>query len=325
MSKFIAIFTLFLVASVSWGQEQLPNMDFEDWVKVNVGVDDPPNEFKNEYTVKVDSLQGGVWGSGNILLDTLDDLYNKPFMKDTTYSYSGNKAVLLRTQMIGPLPATGTLWTGYIGKAFHFEKPLFGAKTGVPFSSTPSNFRGYYDYLSIQGDTCYIACFMTKWNGVRGKRDTVGYGTFLNSQTTKGYQPFDVPIYYNSITPSVDSVILIMLSSYGGIELRGREGSTLIVDSTFFDYGALALDVEEEIEDPFDVEIFSASGNIKIRAHSEVRNAKVEVFDITGKMIYSKKYSVLKNETIDINREQILIVKIDDGKHKLNRKIFVKP
>lgn len=324
MQKYIAVISFLLLAFLTKAQEQLPNMDFEDWEKVKIGVDDPPNEFQNEFEIKVDSLKGGVWGSGNILLDTLDDIYNRPFMKDTTYSYSGNKAVLLRTQMIGPLPATGTLWTGSIGRTFDFQKKLFGAKTGVPFSSTPSNFKGFYDYLSVQGDTCLIACYLTKWNGVREKRDTVGFGSFTTDQTTEGFKAFDVPIFYKNISPSVDSVIIIMLSSYGGIHLRGKEGSTLIVDSTFFDYGAIALDVEEN-EDPFDVDVYAKNGNIKIDAHSEVRNAKVEVFDITGKMIYSKKYSVLKSEIIDINREQILIVKIDNGKNKLNKKIFVKP
>lgn len=324
MNKLYFSLLTLIITFVGVSQQQLVNSDFENWTTVTVGVDDPPNEFQDAIQIQLDSLEGGIWGSGNTLIDTLDDVYLLPFLQDTTYSHSGNKAVLLRTQMIGPLPATGTLWTGYIGKAFDLGTPLFGAKTGTPFTGTPSNFKGYIDYKSVQGDSCQIACYLTKWNGVSGKRDTVGGGIYWTDQTTNAFIEFDVPIFYNTLSPSVDSIIVLMLSSYGGVEFRGKEGSTLIVDSIYMEYGAIALDVED-LEETVDVKIYSKNGNIIIDAEDILRNAKVEVYDITGKLLYNKKYSALRNETINIDREQIIIVKIDNGKHKINRKIFVKP
>lgn len=315
-------FTLILFAAHA--QEQLPNMDFENWEEIEVGVDDPPNEFKNEFQVKVDSIGGGVWGSANTLLDTLDDIYIQPFMKDTAYSYSGNKAVLLRTQMIGPIPATGTLWTGSIGKAFDISKNLFGAKTGVSFQSTPSNFKGYYDYKSVQGDTCIISCYLTNWNEVTNERDTVGHGKFMSNETTEGFKQFDIPIFYNSMSPSVDSVTIIMLSSFGGTQFRGRAGSTLIVDNTSFDYAALAYNVNNPIA-PFDVDITSSSGKINIKTDHPIRNAKVEIYEMNGKKVHSENFSVLKEESININSNQLLIVKIENGKYKVNRKVVARP
>lgn len=319
------IFTL-SISIQNFGQQQLPNMDFENWTTYTVGVDNPPNEFQDAIPYDIDSLTGGVWGSGNTLIDTLDDATIDLFLKDTSYSYSGNHAALLRTQMIGPLPATGTLWTGFIGKLFDLNGQLFGAKTGIDFTDTPSNYKGYFDYKSVNGDSCRIECHMTKWNTSTNKRDTVGTGEFWTDQTTSGFQPFDVEIVYNSPSPQVDTVILVMLSSYGGVEFRGVEGSTLIIDSTFFAYDPITVSNEELNTLEANIGIYSNNSSVYLNAEKSLQNLKLEIFDINGRLLFSKHFDQFKNERIDLNvSQQYVIVNVSNQQTQFNQKLFIKP
>lgn len=318
------LLTLF-ISSISYSQQQLPNNDFENWTTYTVGVDDPPSETQDAIPYEVDSLLGGIWGSGNTLIDTLDEVGIDLFLKDTSYSYSGSHAALLRTQMIGPLPATGTLWTGFIGKLFDLNAPLFGAKTGIPFTDTPSNLKGYYDYKSVNGDSCRVECYMTKWNTSSNKRDTIGWGEFWTDQTSGGFEAFDVPMLYAYANPDPDTLITVFLSSYGGVDFRGQEGSTFIVDSVYFEYDPITVSSPEYTHE-LDVSVYANNREVIINAPEILKNASVDIYDVHGKLILSRKKENFKNKRIllDIS-PQYVIVKIATSKYQTNRKLFIKP
>jgi hypothetical protein len=280
----------------------------------------------------MDSLETGVWESGNPILITMPSLapgMPKGFMYDTSYAYSGLHAVAMKTGFLNGLTATGNLFIGTIDASISGinqvlveVNPLAPAHTGMPSTEKPLIFGGYFyyspapDYLYFNdqtqqadtifgiGDSCRITCLVHKWNSTTNQRDTVGIGDFFYDQETAGgYEPFSININYLT-TDLPDSVSLTFLSSYGGTQFAGSPGSLLIIDSIFFD-GYLSLQDEMESKN---VNAF-CSGNSLVIENETTESLICQVFNMNGQIVQEYLVSTGSNK-FETNFEGIFIVRI---------------
>lgn len=318
MKKIAAILSLLISGTVINAQSfQLPNSDFEDVLTVDTTWSDGP-------PLSYDSLDGGVWGNANVLMPdfpSTEDL--KPFMKDTSFAYSGNHAALMRTQLVGPAVATGNLWTGFLDpQQLDLNAPLFGAKTGVPFPYRPITFNGFYYYTSVNQDSCWMACLLTKWNSNTQQRDTVGFGEFFGYSSTTNYEPFSVTVNYNTpanILP--DSVSLMLLSSGGGLDYQGQPGSTLILDSLWFEQPADASAPENDLSEVANT--YSKNGVLTIQFNQDNYRGDIEIYDLSGKLIITSPINNKLVINIPLKPENIYLIKIQFNSKTYIKKVFI--
>ena len=84
---------------------------------------------------------------------------------------------------------------------------------GVPIHTKPVQLKGHYKFVLLGGvspDSVYgtIEVYMTKYDSVGLKRDTIGSGNALLPSTAMDYQSFDFPIEYSSPDINPDTIIL---------------------------------------------------------------------------------------------------------------------
>lgn len=276
--------------------QTIPNNDFENWTTHT----DPGSTG-----IVVDSLESGYWESGNPLLITLPSLaagLPKGFMYDTSYAYSGNHAVAMRSGFLNGLVATGHLFNGVIDESINGIQtvlmtlnPLAPATTGAPSTMAPSSFKGYYfyqpsdQYLSYDTvalendslfgttDTCVIACIVHKWDNVNMKRDTIAYGEMRSYQTSTAWMPFDIPLTYNQVAGG-DSISVLFLASSQGLRFAGAPNSLLIVDSVYFEGDYLSLNKNDLKERTFyfTEEMIFCEG---------FKGESIQIFDMIGRKV----------------------------------------
>lgn len=315
----LPLLALLFASQIFSQQHQLPNSDFENIITIDTTWSDGP-------ALSYDSITGGIWGNGNVLLPDFPSTENiEPFMKDTNFTQSGNHAVVLRTQMIGPAVATGNLFTGFLyPQQLDLNAPLFGAKTGVPFAYRPISFNGYYYYTSVNQDSCWMACLLTKWNSNTNQRDTIGYGEFFGYNSSTQYEPFSVTVNYTVPEPTLpDSVSLMLLSSGGGLNYQGQPGSTLILDSLWFDQPANA---GIENNDPkSDYSWYSQGGELFVDFNGKTPSNKITIYDLSGKKIKEEMIHQSSTWSTALTPSKIYIMHIQNKNNSLKTKVFIHP
>lgn len=288
--------------------QTLPNGDFED-MHINNTQD------ANGDPVSYDSLGMG-WVSGNEIWKdiALGDI--PPFMKDTSWTNSGNHAILLRTQTLTGIVATGNAGLGTY--EYDPENPFNSVKVGVPYTERPDSLTGFYDYLSVMGDSCKVGVFFSKWNATTMQRDTIGLGEFSTNQSTGGnYTRFSVPITYTS-TDMPDTMGIITLSSkggFGGGTPVGQNGSTLILDDLAFATNDASV-IENQLDN---IAVFSNENSISINSSID---CSVNIFTLSGKLLHSSDVKI-GNSQIDLGRtRQMLIVRFNQGGNSVSKKVI---
>lgn len=279
-------FTLILVFSVLIvvGQPAIPNGGFEQWTNQNTPTG---------------------WATSNLDLGFVS--YNT--VTQSTDKYSGQYAIQLKTTavpMVGNLPGIAT--NGILNL-------MAGSLTGgTPTGGVkPQNFKGYFKYNSVNGDTMVIVVLLTKWTGTT--RDTVGAGGIVVNQSVNSYYGFNEPIeYYSNAIP--DTFLVILASSGGYVP---QDGSTLLVDDLAFqgvigETIPLSFLTQRVFPNPTNGEFTVIVG--------EYKNCKVEVFNLIGEKIFEKK-NVEGNTLIDISDKPagLYFVKIESGKESKTFKL----
>jgi len=205
--------------------DQLPNMNFETWGY--------PDSSGNKYQEPC----GGVWSSSNGVSAQVDVITSTK----TTDAQDGNFAVKIKSEGLfgGFVLAPGILFAGkFLSYNLDLNELLSNAEFGVPFTNKPLNFNGYYKYISVNGDSAYVAVMLSKYNFQTKSKDTVGFGDFTVYNSISNYAEFNIGIDYNYTAGSEvpDSVTVIFTPSKGIESLVGEIGSTLFVDNCRFNY-----------------------------------------------------------------------------------------
>lgn len=316
----------YLVASTLFicSQTQLPNSSFEDIQNV-VGTD------PDENPINYDSLGMG-WTSGNAIKRHIPGIETQ-FMKDTSYAHAGDHAILLRTDSIGPVVAVGNAGLGLF--IYNETNPFNSIIFGAPFADRPSSFSGWYTYKSvagvspgdgdeslIDGDSLLISCFLTKWNSVEAKRDTIAFSSWTSSETVEEYTEFSIPFnYFSAEIP--DSANVIFLSSSLGYVIDpsdrpyGIKGSTLIVDDLQMNYEPASL--EELI---FNVDVYAVNKTLTIVMDEFTSGTEVKVCDMAGRTLTRRK--ITENTTsFNVDYTGVVFVVINSALGNTSKKVFI--
>lgn len=191
--------------------EVLAGADFEEWTTVSQG------------EVSFEKPAGGWWGS----LNTLSFIGGPITLLKTQDAYLGQYAVRLETKKWGEeLTIPGILASGYFDKDLPIGENLV---VGKEYSEKPMSFNGYYKYIPQGNDSLVFLVALTKYNQIENRRDTIAQADLASGETVSEYTPFVLFFeYYSQETP--DSIHIILMSSINGREMKGYDGTLLIVD-----------------------------------------------------------------------------------------------
>jgi hypothetical protein len=221
--KKIYLFIFALMASLSAGAQALPNMDLELWT--NAGNYEQPN---------------GLWATANPIVNLLPGVIPATTTKSSD-AHGGSFSARMESKNwpIANILITGTLANGIFDA--QSTNPATALKRGTPFTARPTSFRGWYKYSPVNGDSCAVYAWLTKWNGAA--RDTIGIALLANySQAVSAWTAFDLPFVYRSAA-APDSISIVCASSFAGQSLAGQVGSTLWVDDLEIVFATGLVDV----------------------------------------------------------------------------------
>lgn len=296
MRKFTLLFLGLLWGISVYSQTNVPNGDFETWynvpVNANLNYDEIGSGPADNWMATLNSLASvpaTMGGPGPITVYKSTDKHGGTYAAKCV---SGNL-------QLGAIPV---FIPGMIGTAL-LDMPGIRAILGKPCQDCrPVKLKGYYKYEPVQGDSCCAVLLLSKWNSTTKKRDTIGYGRWVQKAAVNTYTPFEVtPIYRSSGT--IDSITMLIVSSAGFSVINfmgavGRVGNTMYVDDLMLEYPA-------GIEQPLlpDVTVLlspnPASETLKIELNRELKNAEIQIYSSNGKLSGSTGISS-KTQTIPV-------------------------
>lgn len=232
---------------------------------------------------------GGWWTS----LNTLSALGGPVTVSPTTDVHSGTNAAKLETKKWGTFLLPGLLASG----SFIMSAPY--VKEGKPFTDMPYQFKGWYKYSPVNGDSAAIATFLTKYNTVTGKQDTIAKAIQVLKGNVSEYTQFNLNYDYKSgMNP--DTIIIVFVSSAAGGNSSGQVGSTLFIDDIYLEYGG---GLQEILMPEFTTDVYPspASKQIQLRFNTiSPEQIICKVFAIDGQFMQS--FSPLGNtQQIDVS------------------------
>lgn len=219
---------------------QIKNSSFDDWYK----------DDKTWYANLDLSPDNYWWDSGNKATNILGE--KNPTSPEESIVIKGKSVKLASTSVIGVM-AAGSIYTGKF-----LEIVGIGARLsfGVPFTSRPKGFKGYYNYspgvidkskdpykeLKGRTDTCQIYAVLADWdapfevNTTTGKlidyndKNIIAYCELKSAENTNGYKQFNMEFKYKDTDRKPKYIVLVAASSRYGDYFTGSTSSVLYVD-----------------------------------------------------------------------------------------------
>jgi hypothetical protein len=292
--KRIVPFLFFLIATgLSFAQTNITNGDFETWYTVTVS---PTLTYEDIGTGPNDN-----WMATLNTLATVPASMSGPgpiTVLKTTDKHSGTYAAKAVSGSLS-LGVVNVFIPGMIGTA-KLDFPGVRAILGKPCAECkPVKFKGYFKFEPVNGDSCSAILLLSKWNSASKKRDTIGYGRFVQKEAVNSWQPFEVVPTYRS-SGSIDSITLLVVSSAGFSVVNfmgavGQVGNTMYVDDLMLEYPA---GVEQSLMPDVSVKVSPnpASDMIRFDFDREIRGGQVLLFNQTGQT--SGSYPVSGNSLV---------------------------
>ena len=291
MKKMLTILLLALAVNSAYSQSNVPNGDFENWYNVVISA-----------SLNYDDLGTGP---ADNWLSTLNSLAAVPptaggpgpvTVFKTTDKYSGTYAARAVSANF-PLGPVTIFIPGMIGTAV---MDMVGVKAllGRPCADCrPLHLKGYYKFEPVNGDSCSAVILLSKWNAAAKKRDTIGYGKWVQKSPVTHYTEFDVPVSYTG-RGAIDTMTVLIVSSAGFdvvsfVGSVGQVGNTMYVDALMLEYPS---GVQQMLMPEVGVRVYPnpASDILHIKLSMEVKDGSLEVYNVAGKLAGS--YAVSQEE-----------------------------
>jgi len=288
----LAMNSAFSQTGVTKDSPAIPNGDMENWYNVVLSP-----------TLNYDDLGTGPTDNW---ISTLNSLAAVPqsaggpgpvTIFKTTDKYAGTYAAKAVSANF-PLGPVTIFIPGMIGTA---QMDMVGVRAllGKPCNDCkPSRFKGYYKFEPVNGDSCAAVILLSKWNATAKKRDTLGYGKFVQKSAVNTYTQFDIPINYTSTVAS-DSMTVLVVSSAGFNVINfmgsvGQVGNTMYVDNLSLDYPS---GIEQVLMPEVTVAAYPnpAADILHIDLSKEVKNCTLQIYSAAGKQVASYGLSSVLN------------------------------
>ena len=204
MKKNLLLLTLAFIAITAFGQNSIPNGNFETWNSVSY---DYPQNYP--YTSNHDVLYRYKTTLPFNIVNTTDSHLGNSAIKLSTVSGGTDRAI---GYFINANPNSGdpSTWSG-----------------GMPYNQVPTGIMGFYKYNVASADSALIFVVFSKAGHNIGT-----YVSTIGGQYT-GYVPFNIT-FKPALTQTPDSVIFAAASSNMMLNENGVAGSVLILDDVSF-------------------------------------------------------------------------------------------
>jgi hypothetical protein len=293
MNKAILCLAALFLALNSFGQSQLENSYFAAWEDMEAVAGTPAGVYQEPV--------GSTWATSN---EASMYFLAEPSVKKTTDAYMGEYAALIQTIRLGTTNGSGTLFTGKF--KLDVLNPLNSTQFGIPFTNRPVYLKGFYKYLPIANDSCRIASYLTKWNSISHRRDTIAAASISREQSmlqVSTYTEFDIFYhYYSSNAP--DSITVIFASSADGANYNASVGTKLYIDEIGLEYFPMST---EKTDKNSVLAVFPnpASDYLIIESGNGVKTVQLKIYNSTG--------SLMKNKLLNSTKEELLISDLPAG------------
>ncbi len=282
--------------------QAIPNSSFENWTQV------PSAPMKNPTD----------WGTSNIKATGVNV---ETVTKDSLTPHTGSYCAKLTS--VKPMPfvnsiAPGLLTTGKFNMNLIAQTGTVSG--GIPWTSRPQKFKGFFKSAPASGDQVFIACVLFKTNTATGKPDTVGQAYFTSTQTINTWTEWNIDFTYRT-NDTPDTLNVIFMSSDG--RFTPKQGSVLYVDDVSVE--GLATEVVEEVR-PSKTSVYPNPATNMFIVESSNAISQIIVRDILGKVV--EKQTLVNAYQKAINCESynmgIYIVEIHNSIGVETRKIVIK-
>lgn len=257
-------------------QAQLPEGGFNNWTPFLLNTYSEPT--------------GGWWTT----LNTLSTLGGPVTVSPSTDVHSGAYAAKLETKQWGTLLLSGLLTSGKFINAAPF------IKQGQPFTDKPSRFKGWYKYAPVSGDSAAIVAILTKFNTISGKPDTIARTINVIKNSSSVYTQFDFKFDYSVTNINPDTIKIVFVSSADGANMKGQNGSTLLLDDISLEY---TTDLQEILMPEFTIEAYPSPSSYQVQLKFNTGISEqlfCQVYSIDGHLMSS--FSPLGNyHSIDVS------------------------
>ncbi len=261
-------FIFVLTSILAFGQNNIPNPNFEQWT----GNDPVGWQTSNSFT-----QQFGVISVS----------------KESQNPYEGSFSVKLETKSVFGYSIAGIITNGQITINAN-QNPPVTILGGTPFTARPLKFKGYYKYLPASADTAAVAALLLKYNPITQMSDTIGFVQHKISQQATNWTLFDASFTYISAqTPDTIQVIAISSNPYASVV-----GSTLILDSLHFEGNSSEI-IYVFNRDKLNVTYNANNKEIIIQLPSINQLSSLSIYDSKGVL----KYNAMVNK----NQSQLII------------------
>ena len=324
MKKLLLLITLVIALNFAYSQSNIPNGGLEDWYEVvvpgatNFHQPGVPNWDNFLFSLNELASIPPPIGPGPVTVFRTDD------------KYSGTYAAKLVSAPFQISDSVTVFIPGMLGTAklyFAGIKALIGK--GCP-GCRPLKVSGYYKAEPVNGDSCAVVILVSKWNSETHKKDTIGYGRFVEYNQVTTYTSFDVPVVYNPemISAVPDSLTILAVSSAGFNAVNfmfqvGQPGSTMYVDELMLEY---PMGLGEALMPDIAVNCYPnpAKNNLIVELSQVLKDGNLEVYDLSGKFYGSFSMGASRN-TIPVNNlpNGTYFFKLKEGAHILNTGSFV--
>ncbi len=280
--KNVYIFTILVILSILSMTTISAQCDSEEPIAVdNAGMENWVDEGNYE------DPAGDFWDTANRTVDLLPLILN-PNVTKSTDAHTGTYSAKLTTSNWFGLTSSATVFSGVFEP--NQANPQESVKFGKPFTLRPDNFRVWYKYEPVNGDSAELYTYLTKWNTTTNMKDTIAEAYAVVYDPTDWVE-LDIPFdYWSSLDP--DSISIVFASSAAGDFFEGQVGNTLYIDDVELYYCLTG------ISQPLMSEISavvspnpSITGSIRFDLNKEVQNGLLRVFSLDGKAIFSQSFS----------------------------------
>jgi len=275
MKKYILFVIILLLAVPAFSQQELPNSGFEEWTEVL--------NSKNE--VMFEAITGEFWDS----LNKLRLLGGPVTMEKTDDAHSGNYAVRLETKAFGTFKITGLIISGFFDSKADPGKNMM---EGKPFTGMPGKLTSYIKSSPKNGDSSAIYINLTRWND--NKRDTIAEASIAIGREISEYERFDLLLDYYLQGVQPDTIKVTFLSSVGGRNFTGGEGtqpqlgSAMYVDDVYLEYpsGVKSPLFQQATAKAI---IDNQQEYLEIRSEKDIEGKHLQIFDSFGNVSLEQK------------------------------------
>ena len=290
--KKLALFAILTYLSTGFMSAQtIPNGGFEDWTANTTGTYayEMPDFWKTTDSISLAASLGTIHSA----------------IKEGSEIHGGSYAIKLIGWLALGSPVPGAASNGDID-----------ITTQTIIKGTPDTVRhrvlnGFYRYIPIGGDNCYIIATLLKWNSTTSQRDTIAFGQFTTNTASGGlgYSPFTIDMAYNDWTQNPDTMVILLTTSPLLIG-SGNFGTVLYVDDLSFT-GVVGINGPESIINTVDVYPSPASSMINIHVDlKKIKPLQFNIYDLSGKHIFS--------DVLEPNDTRVNISQYPAGNYRLN-------